>query len=148
LKEGTLDSLLAVALRPGGGTMSDSPATPKHVLVVEDDEAYARLVRRMLEAEGYRVTNARDFVTALPIIEGSDDVDLLLADVNLPPGTPHGVSIGLMAEGRRHGLKTIYMSGSIDTEAIARFAPHATILRKPFTAAELAAAIQATLLVK
>jgi DNA-binding response OmpR family regulator len=145
LKEGTLDSLLAVEPRPGGGTMPDSPATPKHILVVEDDDAYARVVRRMLEAEGFRVTTARDFVTALPVIEGSDDVDLLLADVNLPPGTPHGVSIGLMAEGRRRGLKTIYMSGSIDTEAIARFAPHATILRKPFTAAELAETVKAVL---
>ena len=87
--------------------MPDSPATPKHILVVEDDDAYARLVRRMLEAEGFRVTMAKDFVTALPVIEGSDEVDLLLADVNLPPGTPHGVSIGLMAEGRRRGLKTI-----------------------------------------
>jgi DNA-binding response OmpR family regulator len=125
--------------------MSDSPATPKHILVVEDDDAYARVVRRMLEAECFRVTTARDFVSALPVIEGSDDVDLLLADVNLPPGTPHGVSIGLMAEGRRRGLKTIYMSGSIDTEAIARFAPHATILRKPFTAAELAETVKAVL---
>ncbi|HKT18100.1 MAG TPA: response regulator [Stellaceae bacterium] len=125
--------------------MSDSPATLKHILVVEDDEAYARLVRRMLEAEGYRVTIAKDFVTALPIIEGSDEVDLLLADINLPPGTPHGLSIGLMAEARRRDLKTVYMSGSIDTGAISRFAPHAKVLRKPFTAAELSAAIKAAL---
>jgi len=125
--------------------MSDSPATLKHILVVEDDDAYARLVRRMLEAEGFRVTTAKDFVSALPIIEGSDEVDLLLADVNLPPGTPHGLSVGLMAEGRRSDLKTIYMSGSIDMEAIARFAPNAKVLRKPFTAAELAAVIKTAL---
>ncbi len=125
--------------------MTDSPATPKHILVVEDDEAYARLVRRMLEPAGFRVTTATDFVTALPIIESSDEVDLLLADINMPPGTPHGLSIGLMAESKRGNLKIVYMSGSIETAEVARFAPNATLLRKPFTASELLGAVKSAL---
>lgn len=124
--------------------MSGSPAASRHILVVEDDEAYSRLVRRMLEGAGFRVTAAKDFVTALPVVEGSDQVDLLLADINMPPGTPHGLSIGLMAESKRGDLKIVYMSGSIETEVIARFAPNAKILRKPFTASELVAAIEST----
>ncbi len=125
--------------------MLGSPAALRHILVVEDDEAYSRLVRRMLEGAGFRVTAAKDFVTALPVVEGSDQVDLLLADINMPPGTPHGLSIGLMAESKRGDLKIVYMSGSIETEVIARFAPNAKILRKPFTASELVAAIESTL---
>jgi CheY-like chemotaxis protein len=125
--------------------MSDAPTPSKHILVVEDEEAYARVVKRMLEGAGFRVTTAKDFVTALPVIEGSDQVDLLLADVNMPPGTPHGLSIGLMAESKRGDLKVVYMSGSIEPAAIARFAPNATILRKPFTAAELLAAVKSRL---
>ena len=125
--------------------MSDSPATKQHILVLEDDEAYAKLVTRMLEGAGFRVTTARDFVTALPTIEGNEHVDLLLADINMPPGTPHGLSIGLMAQSKRSDIKVIYMSGSADPAEIARFAPQARILPKPFTAADLVAAIKETL---
>jgi CheY-like chemotaxis protein len=125
--------------------MSKAPGTSRHILVVEDDRTYERVVRLMLEAAGFRVTTAQDFVTALPIIEDSEHVDLLLADINMPSGTPHGFSIGLMAESKRHGLKIIYMTGSADPKEIARFAPHATILRKPFTKQEVVAAIEAAL---
>ena len=117
----------------------------KHILVVEDDEAYSRLVKRMLESAGFHVTLARDFVAALHVIEGSEQVDLLLADINMPPGSPHGLSIGLMAASKRHDLKIVYMSGSADPAQIARFAPKAKILRKPFTIQELMDAIGATL---
>jgi len=125
--------------------MSSSPATRKHVLVVEDDESYARLVTRMLEGADYRVSTAKNFVTALPIIEGNDHVDLLLADINMPAGTPHGLSIALMAQSKRGDLKVVYMSGSIDPNTVARFAPKAEILRKPFTADQLLSAIEVTL---
>ena len=117
----------------------------RHILVVEDDAAYGRVLQRLLEAAGYRVTTASDFTTALPIIEGTETVDLLLADINMPSGTPHGLSIGLMAESKRQGLKIVYMSGSVDPAKIARFAPNAKILRKPFPAAEMIAAIKAEL---
>lgn len=125
--------------------VSGTSAVTRHILVVEDDEAYSRLVRRMLEAAGFRVTTAGNFVAALPVIEGTDQVDLLLADINMPSGTPHGLSIGLMAESKRHGLKIVYMSGSVDPAQIARFAPSAKLLRKPFTSQEMMQAIKATL---
>ncbi len=117
----------------------------KHILVVEDDEAYSRLLKRMLEGAGFRVTLAQDFVTALHVIEGSEDVDLLLADINMPPGSPHGLSIGLMAASKRQHLKVVYMTGSADPAQIARFAPKAKLLRKPFAMQELMDAIGATL---
>ena len=131
--------MAVVAAPPGAAAMT------RHILVVEDDEAYSRLVKRMLEAAGYRVTTASNFATALPIIEGNEHVDLLLADINMPSGTPHGLSIGLMAESKRHSLKVVYMSGSVDPAQIARFAPHAKLLRKPFTSQDMLAAIKTTL---
>jgi CheY-like chemotaxis protein len=117
----------------------------QHILVVEDDKAYEPVIRRMLETAGFRVTTANDFITALPVIESNEHLDLLLVDINMPIGTPHGLSIGLMAGSKRHDLKIIYMSGSIDPAQLARFAPHAKILRKPFTTQEIVAAIEATL---
>jgi hypothetical protein len=63
----------------------------------------------------------------------------------MPPGSPHGLSIGLMAGSKRHDLKIIYMSGSVDPGQIARFAPNAKLLRKPFAMQELMDVIGATL---
>jgi CheY-like chemotaxis protein len=117
----------------------------QHILVVEDEEPYGLVVKRMLEGAGYRVSMAKDFVTALHVIEGSEHIDLLLADVNMPSGTPHGLSIGLMAESKRHNLKVVYMSGSIDPAQITRFAPQAKMLAKPFTSQQLLAVVKAAL---
>ena len=125
--------------------MMDAPAVSKHIVVVEDDESYSRLVRHMLEAAGFRVTTARDFVTALPVIEGSQHVDVLVADINMPPGSPHGLAIGLMAESKRQGLKIIYMTGAADPAQIARFAPNALVLSKPFTSQQLLAIVTTAL---
>lgn len=117
----------------------------QHILVVEDEEPYGLVVKRMLEGAGYRVSMAKDFVTALHVIEGSEHIDLLLADVNMPSGTPHGLSIGLMAESKRHNLKVVYMSGSIDPAQITRFAPQAKMLAKPFTSQQLLDVVKAAL---
>jgi CheY-like chemotaxis protein len=120
-------------------------AISQHILVVEDDKAYEHVLRRMLESAGFRVSTANDFLTALPIIESNEHLDLLLVDINMPSGTPHGLSIGLMAESKRPDLKIIYMSGSVDPAQVARFAPHAKVLCKPFTMQEVVMAIATTL---
>lgn len=119
--------------------MDPSPA--RHILVVEDDDSYRRLVARMLERAGYRVTLAADFDAAIKVIDGPEPIDLLLTDIGMPAGTPHGVSISRVAEFRRTGLKVLYMTGGQDLSQFAQFAPGATVLNKPFTADQLAQAI-------
>jgi len=114
-----------------------------HILVVEDDAQYRRLVTRMLEQAGYRVTAAENFTTAIPVIEGEGALDLLLVDVGMPAGTPHGLSIAKMAELRRSNLKVVYMSGS-NPEGYALFGDR-PLLRKPFSARDLIATIEAAL---
>ena len=119
--------------------MTEDPAL--HILVVEDDDGYRRLVSRMLTKVGYRVTAAEDFATAIKVIDSPEPIDLLLTDIGMPAGTPHGLSIGKVAEFRRQGLKVLYMTGAHDLANFAQFGPDVTVLRKPFTAAELAAAV-------
>jgi CheY-like chemotaxis protein len=117
----------------------------RHILVVEDDPAYRRLVVRMLERAGYRVTAVEDFSAAVKVIDGAEPIDLLLTDIGMPEGTPHGLSIGNVAQFRRQGLRVIYMTGDHDVTQFAQFAPDATVLRKPFSNAELLAAVAAAL---
>ena len=113
----------------------------KHVLVIEDDEAYGRLVQRMLESAGYIVTTAKDFATAMPIIESAVPLDVLVTDINLPTDTPHGLSIGMMAKSKRPRLGVVFITGAYDPAKFALYAPNYQVVRKPFTTQEIVEAI-------
>lgn len=117
----------------------------KHILVVEDDDDYRTLVRRILEAAGFRVTTAQDFNAAMKVIESTEPLDLLLTDVNLPLKTPHGLAIGLMTKSKRPGLPTIYMTGAFDPVKFAELTQGSAVVQKPFSAADLVAAINRAL---
>lgn len=54
-----------------------------HVLYIEDDPSNRLLVRRILEAEGYSVTEAMDGLTGLEVAARVQP-DLILLDINLP----------------------------------------------------------------
>jgi CheY-like chemotaxis protein len=116
---------------------------PIHILVLEDDAQYRRVVTRMLEAANFKVTSVEAPSAALSVIDGDEHIDLLLADVGMPAGAPHGLSIGKMAQVRRGRLKVVYMSGS-DLAGFALFQGEAMI-RKPFTSEQLIAAVKAAL---
>jgi two-component system cell cycle response regulator DivK len=69
------------------GQMMDSPgvmpAQPKTVLVVEDNELNMKLFHDLLEANGYRVLQTRDGLSALDIAR-QHMPDLILMDIQLP----------------------------------------------------------------
>ncbi len=115
------------------------------ILVIEDDEAFRRLAAQILQRAGYTVAVARDFDTGMQVIESTDRLDLLLSDINLPAGTPHGLSIGRMAQSRRPDLKIIYMSGAYNLAEIDAVAEGAKMLSKPFFAKDLISAIESSL---
>lgn len=116
-----------------------------HILVIEDDDSFRRTVVQMLERSGYRATPVPGFAAAIEIIESSEPVDLLLTDIRMPAGTPHGVAIAQMAQLRRPGLKVVYMSGSYDTADISPLVDDARILQKPFLRNTLIESIEAAL---
>jgi len=59
------------------------PAQPKTVLVVEDNELNMKLFHDLLEANGYRVLQTRDGLSALDIAR-QHMPDLILMDIQLP----------------------------------------------------------------
>jgi two-component system cell cycle response regulator DivK len=53
------------------------------ILYIEDNFDNRLLVRRVLEAEGYRVVEAEDGITGIDLLQ-SETPDLVLMDINLP----------------------------------------------------------------
>ena len=54
-----------------------------HILVVDDDKNTRRLMRAVLEADGYTVTTAEDGIAALAAMD-REHVDLVVLDVMMP----------------------------------------------------------------
>src|SRR3979411_2538265 len=105
----------------------------RHVLVVEDEESFRRMVVRALADKGYRISAAEDFESAIAIIEHEEPVHLLITDVSLWSGQPNGVVLANMAQLRRSKLKVILMSGCYDVQWAAQYGDAAAVLQKPFT---------------
>ena len=53
------------------------------ILYIEDNPDNRKLVRRVLEAEGYAVVEAKDGQQAMELLE-SQRIDLALMDINMP----------------------------------------------------------------
>jgi DNA-binding response OmpR family regulator len=116
------------------------------VLLIEDQDAYRYAVARVLERAGFAVLQAEDFRDALAAIEGNGPIDLVLADIIMPTGRPHGISVVNMARQRRPGLKVLFMTAHYDqlpAEVLAR-AP-GTVMRKPASVDDLVPAVRAVL---
>jgi DNA-binding response OmpR family regulator len=122
--------------------------TPRkfHILLLEDDDAFRRLVTRMLENASFHVIQARDFSSAARIVDGPERVDLLLADIGMPAKTPHGLSAARTSQMRRKGLKVIYMTGG-DASQFALHLRDDIVLQKPFTSESLLRAVKSTLMI-
>lgn len=112
-----------------------------HILLVEDDASWLDLVRVMLERGGHQVSAFPDYRGALELIEGSAVIDLLLTDIQLPQGTPHGLSLARMAKVRRRGLPILFMT-SDPAMALEVDEDLGLTLIKPFKGASLLAAVQ------
>jgi two-component system alkaline phosphatase synthesis response regulator PhoP len=56
----------------------------RNILVVEDEEHLAIGIKFNLQAEGYHVTTVGDGASALKLLEGKPDIDLIVLDLMLP----------------------------------------------------------------
>jgi CheY-like chemotaxis protein len=99
---------------------------PSHILLVDDDEAYRTAAARALQNAGFNVVAVADYRDALSHLEGSDPIDLLIADIVMP-NRVHGFALARMARMRRRNLKVLYMTAyDVPTvEAVGK------VLRKP-----------------
>jgi PAS domain S-box-containing protein len=117
----------------------DATRGSETILLVEDDDTVRDLTRQALELNGYRVFTAASPGEALEL---GDEVryELLLTDVVMPQMRGDELAKRLCRD--RPGLKTLFMSGYLDSEAQLGEAESAAFLQKPFSLAELARTVR------
>jgi CheY-like chemotaxis protein len=104
--------------------------------VVEDDADVRAYVVGALRVLGYEILEAPDGPSALALLDGVTDLDLLLADVVLPGGM-NGRQVAEQVQKRYPHVKIIYSSGYTENAIIhhQRLDQDAELLAKPYTRA-------------
>ncbi|WP_044330888.1 ATP-binding protein [Sphingomonas hengshuiensis] len=133
------------AVQPGveAAVAPASPAAPSHaILVVEDDPRVLAATVSALEELGHRPTPCADPLLAPSLLAAIGPVDLILSDVLMPGQTGPEMIAGL--GDRIADVAVLFVTGfagDADAEMLVGF----PVLRKPYTLAGLARAIDGAL---
>jgi two-component system, OmpR family, KDP operon response regulator KdpE len=115
------------------------------ILVVDDDPAVLKVIRKSLEDVGYQVLEARDGKTALELL--AHGPVMVLQDLILPDIAGYDLVAKLRARTQEKPISILALSGYLETPE----APWDTsagfdgFLHKPFTPAKLVEAVKALL---
>jgi signal transduction histidine kinase/CheY-like chemotaxis protein len=124
-------------------TAARPPGEPAggRVLLVEDNAEVARATEGMLTGAGYTVTAAGSAAAALDVLQRDGSFDVVLSDIVMDSGMS-GLDLAARLRDRRRGPPIVLMTGY--SEALANGANSGVrILAKPFSEADLVAALQA-----
>jgi PAS domain S-box-containing protein len=116
------------------------------ILLVEDEPVVRRMVRKVLQLDGYTVLEAGQGEEALRLCAQYErGIDLLLTDVVMPG--MNGRELAERVAAARPGLKVLFMSGYTDDTVLRHGICAADIdyLQKPFTSAALLQKVRAVL---
>ena len=148
---GTTISIYLRRARAGEGAANDIADVPllrghgETVLVVEDDDSVRFTITELLKELGYAYFACPDAASAIPYLQSSSRIDLLLTDVGLP--NMNGRQLAELGRQYRADLKVLFISGYTE-KATARaefLGPGMQMLGKPFTVDVLSAKIRSVL---
>jgi signal transduction histidine kinase len=119
-----------------------SVGSSRLVLLVEDDADVRAVIRRQLTDIGHMVIEAQAGDEALAIIDDVRELSVLVSDIVMP-GAMDGRRLADLAKQRRPKLRVVLVTGYAEGLDV-RGGGHRsfTVLRKPCTKEELAAAIE------
>jgi type II secretory ATPase GspE/PulE/Tfp pilus assembly ATPase PilB-like protein/CheY-like chemotaxis protein len=161
----------AARMSPGGGTVIEAPppeplgetfelleepAPPRRsgphgrpackVLLVDDEDSLRKVMKELLEREGYAVSEARDGVQALDQIDRVGP-DIIVLDLNLPGFDGYGVLSHVRSRPATASIPVIVLTakGDEDNEVRVFELGADDFLTKPFRARALSARLEAVL---
>ncbi len=116
------------------------------ILIVEDEDSLRRVLKDLLEMEGYVIVEARDGAEAMEEIDRHNP-DLVLLDLNLPNVDGHTVLRKLRAEASTEHLPVVVLTarGDEDNEVKVLKAGATDFITKPFRPKAFIARIAATI---
>jgi two-component system cell cycle sensor histidine kinase/response regulator CckA len=144
----------AAEAQAANGAAKDAAAEPKRadltgqgtILLVEDEDGLRSLNARGLRSRGYSVIEASNGIEAMEALEEKNGaVDLVVSDVVMPE--MDGPTLLKEMRGRNPDLKIIFVSGYAE-DAFEKSLPENeqfAFLPKPFTLAQLVAAVKETM---
>ena len=123
-----------------------SAASGTCVLLVEDEEPLRRVMKDLLEREGYTVAEARDGVQALDEVDRRAP-DVIILDLNLPGLDGYGVLQQLRSRPATRGIPVMVLTakGDEDNEVRVFELGADDFITKPFRARALSARLEAVL---
>ncbi|MCZ7651790.1 MAG: PAS domain S-box protein [Thermoanaerobaculia bacterium] len=113
------------------------------VLLVEDERSVRELLATALREAGFTVLEAGDGEEALGLALGDGRIDLLLSDIRMP--RLGGGELAAALRTSHPGLRVLFMSGYTErpgSGSAAAVSESATVLQKPFSNADLLAAVE------
>jgi CheY-like chemotaxis protein len=122
------------------------PEIQRKVLLVDDEDSLRRVMKDLLEREGYHVAEARDGVQALDQVDRVAP-DIIVLDLNLPGLDGYGVLSQLRSRPVTAGIPVIVLTakGDEDNEVRVFELGADDVLTKPFRARALSARLDAVL---
>ncbi len=129
-----------------GGGPEGREGPSRKVLLVDDEDSLRKVLKDLLERDGYEVAEARDGVQALDQVDRVGP-DIIVLDLNLPALDGYGVLSQLRSRPATAGIPVIVLTakGDEDNEVRVFELGADDFLQKPFRARALSARLEAVL---
>lgn len=120
----------------------ESSLAKAHILIVDDDQFFVKVLRIILTGEDFRVSVAGSLENARGLLQNSS-FDVIISDLRMPSGND-GLELlqQLRAEGNAVPFIMLTGYGEVDNYMVAMNAGATEYLNKPVTAQDLLAVIQ------
>lgn len=109
-----------------------------HILVVDDSSSVRHIICNTFEMRNFQVSGAESGKKALELLS-REHFDLVLLDLHMPDISGEDVLYAIRHEQKQHDLPVIIVSGTSDSDMIARILKHGAneFISKPFSFEEL-----------
>lgn len=119
-----------------------TPAQDTPVVLVAEDEALVRMMTvDVLEEAGCAVIETENAAAALAILDVRPDVQVLVTDVEMPPGPMNGIELARLTREQFPHVGVVIVSGKVRPHQ-EDLPPGALFVPKPYSATKLTRVVQ------
>jgi two-component system chemotaxis response regulator CheY len=91
---------------------------PRKVLIIDDAEGVRRSVASALEPAGFSVVMASDAIRGIAMLKETQDLCLVIIDLNMPGMSGFGVLDWMRKDGSRHLPPAVFMTTEVSSAVL------------------------------